>query len=168
MELFFLFIIIFFIVVHAVDARKPNNRTISSDAKSKYAYFRKNNFMTERERVFFQKLKVICGDSLVVFSQVRLSSFLSHKVYGQNYRAALHHINQKSVDFLLCDSRTFRPLIAIELDDRTHDLAERKKRDIEVEAVFKSAKFPLLRTNDVEIDNSELKRKILELLQNQA
>lgn len=132
--------------------------------KPKYSYFRRENFMTEREKIFFRKLQAVCGDSLVVFSQVRVSSLLNHKVRGQNFRAALSRINQKSVDFLLCDSRNLRPLLAIELDDRTHDLPERQKRDLEINIIFKDAKFPLLHIQSLNIENSELKNKILELL----
>ena len=132
--------------------------------KPKYLYFRKANFMTEREKVFFWKLRSVCGDNLVVFSQVRVSSLLNHKVRGQNFRAALSRINQKSVDFLLCDARDLRPLLAIELDDKTHNLPDRRKRDLEVDIIFENAKFPLLRIQSVNIENSELKSKILERL----
>ena len=120
--------------------------------------------MTEREKIFFRKLQVVCGDSLVVFSQVRVFLLLNHKVRGQNFRAALSRINQKSVDFLLCDYRSLRPLIAIELDDKTHNLPDRQKRDLEVDIIFDSAKFPLLHIQNVNIENSELKNRILELL----
>lgn len=132
--------------------------------KPKYSYYRRENFMTEREKIFFRKLQSVCGDSLIVFSQVRISSLLNHKVRGQSFRGALSHINQKSVDFLLCDSRNLRPLIAIELDDSTHSLPDRQKRDSEVDAIFENAKFPLLYIQSINIENSELKNRILELL----
>ena len=124
--IFFIVIGVFFQVFKLDESNKKHSY------RPKYSYFRKANFMTEREKVFFWKLRSVCGDNLVVFSQVRVSSLLNHKVRGQNFRAALSRINQKSVDFLLCDARDLRPLLAIELDDKTHNLPDRKKRDSEV------------------------------------
>ena len=147
---------IYFLTTSSTNKKEKHN--------PKYSYFRRENFMTEREKIFFRKLQVVCGDSLVVFSQVRVFLLLNHKVRGQNFRAALSRINQKSVYFLLCDYRSLRPLIAIELDDKTHNLPDRQKRDLEVDIIFDSAKFPLLHIQNVNIENSELKNKILELL----
>ncbi|MDO4868514.1 MAG: DUF2726 domain-containing protein [bacterium] len=151
-------------LVRIVQKSSPFRIIESEKIKPKYSYFRRQNFMTEREKIFFRKLQSVCGDSLIVFSQVRISSLLNHKVRGQNFRGALSHINQKSVDFLLCDSRNLRPLIAIELDDSTHILSDRQKRDSEVDAIFENAKFPLLHIQNINIENAELKSKILELL----
>ena len=39
----------------------------------------------------------------------------------------------------------FPPVLAIELDDSTHELPERQERDSEVERVLKGAGVPLLR-----------------------
>ena len=52
----------------------------------------------------------------------------------------------------------------IELDDSTHGLPDRQKRDFEVDAIFENAKFPLLHIQNINIENAELKSKILELL----
>ena len=57
----------------------------------------------------------------------------------------LCNINQKSVDFVLCSKATLAPVYAIELDDYTHGLPERVVRDVEVERIFREAKFPLVR-----------------------
>jgi Protein of unknown function (DUF2726) len=57
---------------------------------------------------------------------------------------ALRHINQKSVDFVICD-KEFRTVVAIELDDKTHERPDRIERDEIVEGLFKEAGIRLVR-----------------------
>lgn len=54
-------------------------------------------------------------------------------------------MDRKHVDFLVCDLKSVRPLVALELDDQSHARADRKTRDELVEAVFAAAGLPLLR-----------------------
>lgn len=110
-----------------------------------YHYERRDLIMTQAENNFFKMLDEAIGDNYYVFPQVHLSSLFEHKVYGQDWWKAFHHINRKSVDFVICDKQTVRPLAAIELDDWSHKLDKRKARDTEVERIFKGANFPLLR-----------------------
>jgi hypothetical protein len=51
----------------------------------------------------------------------------------------------KSVDFVICDVLTFDPVAAIEVDDRSHLLPQRRGRDALVNAVFAEIGLPLLR-----------------------
>jgi hypothetical protein len=54
-------------------------------------------------------------------------------------------VDRKHVDFLLCDPRTMRPLIGLELDDRSHQRSDRQERDEFVEQVFAAARLPQVR-----------------------
>lgn len=110
-----------------------------------YHYERRDLIMTRAENDFFKMLDAAVGDNYYVFPQVHLSSLFEHKVHGQDWWKAFHHINRKSVDFVICDKQTVRPLAAIELDDWSHKLDKRQARDAEVERIFKGANFPLLR-----------------------
>jgi very-short-patch-repair endonuclease len=60
-------------------------------------------------------------------------------------RKWLGKILAKHVDFVLCDPESLAPLLAIELDDASHDRPERKERDEFVDHAFESAGLPLLR-----------------------
>ena len=46
--------------------------------------------------------------------------------------------------FLICENGTLRPLIGIELDDCSHQRADRQKRDADVDRIFGAARLPLL------------------------
>lgn len=60
-------------------------------------------------------------------------------------RSYRNRIDRKHVDFLLCDPRTVRPILGIELDDRSHQRPDRQERDALVESVFAAAGLPLAR-----------------------
>jgi hypothetical protein len=55
-----------------------------------------------------------------------------------------NRIAAKHVDYLLCDPVTMKPLVAVELDDASHNRADRKGRDELVDKVFQAAGLPLL------------------------
>ena len=113
-----------------------------------YSYDRKDFIMTKAENDFFGVLKELLQDRYQIFPQVHLDALLDQKVKGQNWKAAFRHINSKSVDFVVCDKTYARPLLAIELDDFSHDAEDRRSRDVEVERIFENANMPLLRFRD--------------------
>jgi very-short-patch-repair endonuclease len=134
--------------------------------KPKYRYTRKQFFLTRAEHEFYNTLIAVVGDKYHVFAQVHLPTILDHKVKGQDWRAALAHINRKSVDFVLCDKAYISPKLAIELDDKSHERPDRQERDREVERMLADAGVPLLRIeNKGRFDPAELAQHINEFLQ---
>lgn len=105
------------------------------------------------------------GKDYHVFAQVHLPTLLDHKIKGQDWRAALAHINQKSVDFVLCDKAYISAKLAIELDDKSHERPDRQERDQVVERILKDAGVPLLRLeNHGTFNPSELMQRVQEAL----
>ena len=160
--LYFLAIpVILVIIIKAITSDSANQKT-----STVYRYNRKYVIMTEREQEFYKKLKLVCGDSILIFPQIHLSSLFFHNVKGQNFKLAFRFINRLSVDFVLVDSRNFKTLLAIELDDSTHNEKDRIKRDLIVNDIFEKANFPFLRVDSIKIDNEKLKEMILESIKN--
>ena len=160
--LYFLAIpVILVIIIKAIASDSGNQKK-----STVYRYNRKYVIMTEREQEFYKKLKLVCGDSILIFPQIHLSSLFFHNVKGQNFKLAFRFINRLSVDFVLVDSRNFKTLLAIELDDSTHNEKDRIKRDLIVNDIFEKANFPLLRVDSIKIDNEKLKQMILENIKN--
>jgi hypothetical protein len=124
-----------------------------------YKYKRRECVMTEYEKKLFDLLQLSVGNKYYVFPQIHLPTLLEHKIVGQNWKGAFHHINQKSVDFVLCDKVTLKPLLAIELDDRTHERPDRQERDKKVEDIFMGADMPLYRLTSIPVVE-ELVKKI--------
>ena len=74
----------------------------------------------------------------------------------QHYdRAGFNKISQKHVDFLICRIEDGMPMMGIELDDPSHEAADRKKRDMEVNGMFASIGLPLVRIPVAEMDQVE-------------
>jgi len=127
----------------------------------KYKYIRRYFFMSRAEHEFYDALSVAAGDEYIIFAQVHLPTLVDHAVKGQSWKGALAHINQKSVDFVLCDKKYISPKLAIELDDKTHQQAGRLGRDREVERILRDAGMPLLRfENHGRFDPQEISEKI--------
>lgn len=118
--------------------------------------------MSKNEHDVFDAIVIAVGDKYHVFPQVKFDKILDWKGNGKNSIYAMRHINQKSVDFLLCDKTYINPRLAIELDDTTHEREDRKERDEIVEGILSAANFPLLRIHYSDTTNSStLKEKII-------
>jgi very-short-patch-repair endonuclease len=130
-----------------------------------YRYGRKDFFMNRAEHEFFDALNSVLDGRYFVFPQVHLSTILEHRIKGQDWRAAFRRINGKSVDFVICDKTYIKPLLAIELDGRSHGVDAVRQRDADIEHIFVKAELPLLRfANHGSPNREEVKRRVLEAL----
>ncbi len=117
------------------------NAKRSNESSTIYRYGRKDFVMNRAEHEFFNILIEVVGSSYYVFPQVLLSTILDHRIKGQDWRAAFRRINGKSVDFVICDKAYIKPLLAIELDGRSHDEEAVRQRDVDVERIFEGAEL---------------------------
>jgi len=142
-----------------------SSETKEEKKKSLYNYKRKDFLVSRPEHEFFDILVEILGNKYHIFTQVHLPTILDHKIKGQTWKAAFSHINGKSVDFVVCDKAYIKPLLAIELDDKSHDRLDRIERDSEVERMLQEAGMPLLRFgNNGSFNKEEISRIVLEKL----
>lgn len=116
-------------------------RQDTTPAKLPLNYRLQNHFLSKAELAFHATLKEAVQSQAIICPKVRLADifFVPGKSYAQYNRIA-----QKHVDFLLCDPATMRPLVGVELDDRSHDLPERQARDQFVDEVFQAANLPII------------------------
>lgn len=84
------------------------------------------------------------GADYLIMCKVRLADVVTCPV-RRDRRGPFAAISQKHLDFVLCDPSTTRIILAIELDDRSHDSPRRQKRDALVDDALRSADVPLLR-----------------------
>lgn len=142
------------LLLSIVTSNAANKRKVFKD--NVYTYTAKILPMTKAGSEFFFKLDEAVSERYYVFPQVHLSSVLDHKVKGQDWRYAFRHKNGKFVDYVLCDKQNLQPACAIELDDYSHDKADRQKRDKEVERIFEGANLPLIRFKNKDASTSEI------------
>lgn len=111
-----------------------------------YPFHLRDDFLSPAELSFFQVLRSVTGEQVVACAKVSLGDlFFAQTGDARKNRAVANRIDRKHVDFLLCEMATMRPMLGIELDDRSHDRPERKARDELVDGVFAAAGLPLLR-----------------------
>ncbi len=109
-------------------------------------YAVRDDFLSPAEQSFYLVLKAAVGDRVLISPKVSLGDLFYARVNDPSrYRTLSNRIDRKHVDFLLCDPRTVRPVVGIELDDRSHQRSDRQARDAFVEKVFAAAALPLVR-----------------------
>ena len=168
---FLILIILLLVVALLLKFSMPNKRSKGSkndwkrregedDASiGSYTYSRKPA-LTPTERDFFIKLYAAAKTHYWVFAKVSL-----HDVVKNNEYAGWSKIAQKHVDFVLCDPRDASVVLAIELDDWTHNKSNAQKRDAQKDDVLESAGVPLLRVKVGDNDTAiiAVKNKLLEI-----
>jgi hypothetical protein len=135
----------------AVDDLVQRVAGLLSDQKKKpqkvrFPYHLRDDFLTPAEHNFYLVLNKAVGDWALICPKVSLNDLFYAKSsdYGQ-YLTCTNKIDRKHVDFLLCEPQSVRPMLGIELDDKSHRRKDRQKRDRFVEGVFAAAKLPLVR-----------------------
>jgi len=98
------------------------------------------HFLSPAELSFYLVLMQVVGGKYQICPKVRLIDLFK----GAD-QAARNSINKSHVDFVVCDPKTMKPLLAIELDDASHNRDRRKARDSFVDEVFMCAGLRLVR-----------------------
>lgn len=108
-------------------------------------YIRKSALLSSAETKFLRALRQAIGRDFEIFSKVRIADVLDVPTFfnKQKQRTAFNKIAAKHLDYVLCD-KNFNIICAIELDDRSHELKERKKRDEFVDRACTAAKLPIV------------------------
>ena len=117
---------------------------MGSCSTSTLPYSSRVSLLSPGENAFFAALtQAVRGDWLIM-SKVRLADIVtcSRSKWKRGFGGA---ISQKHIDFVLCDKADCAFVLAIELDDRSHDAPHRQERDHFVDGVFATAAVPLLR-----------------------
>jgi hypothetical protein len=128
------------------DEDEDEDEPRQAKGERRYPYRLRDDFLSPAELSFFRVLQVAADGWAVALAKVSLGDlfYAASGDSGEN-RAYRNKIDRKHVDFLLCDPRTIAPLVGIELDDRSHQRADRQRRDSFVERVFGAAGLPLAR-----------------------
>jgi hypothetical protein len=104
----------------------------------------RDDFLSGAESSFYRVLHNVVEEDYLIFPKVSLRDIFFVSKPNENM-AYYNKIDRKHVDFLLCSTSTLRPSLAIELDDGSHQRADRIERDNFVDLVFVSAGLRLVR-----------------------
>lgn len=114
-----------------------------SDYTGKY---QKKLLLTKNEWYEYRKLKQLAENKgLQVCPKVRLLDLIEPRRGDPKYKTHFYKIQAKHVDFVICDQNLYVKAI-LELDDNSHNQAERKKRDEFVDQILKDVGYTVIRT----------------------
>lgn len=101
--------------------------------------------MTDSEVLFFKKLRSALPE-YEIFGQVQLSRMIEPSDEAASERQFwFNRVCRQSVDFVLVAQDLQRVLVAIELDDWTHESKARQKQDAKKDKALASAGIPIIR-----------------------
>ncbi len=129
-------------------ALRQRDRALEADEPTKtqeLAYQKKHYLLTISERSFFEVLRLIVGERFYIFPQVNLDKLVHVAAHTGRYFSYFQRMNKYSVDLVICDKKDLCPLLAIELDDASHNFAKRQERDLKIGVILEEAGLPLLR-----------------------
>ncbi len=114
--------------------------------KRRKDYVRKN-LLSAAELSFFKALELAISTRYKIFAKIRLADILgvAPGLQKSERQSAFNRIQSKHVDFVLCDNGDLSVQCVIELDDKSHEAADRKVRDVFVDSALESAGIPIAR-----------------------
>ena len=122
--------------------------------------------MTDSEVIFFKKLQQAIPECHI-FSQVQLSRIIEpSEEAGSDRQFWFNRICRQSVDYVLVAADAQTTLLAIELDDWTHESKARQKADAKKDKALASAGIPILRFHAERLPSIEiLRHEILQVIE---
>lgn len=143
-------VFLFLIVITFIAPKRPRS------------YEAQDSLLTKHELFFYRSLVPVVKElGYMICCKVRMADIIK-PVYNTNWQTAFNKISSKHIDFVLCDKKTMKPLLAVELDDRSHERFDRIERDNFVNIAFKDAGIPILHVKN----SDDLKQKITKILNN--
>lgn len=103
--------------------------------------------LTQSEQNLYRTLQKGLSNKFLILMKVRVADVLQPErgMDKSAWQSAFNRIKAKHFDFVLCSQNNYEIIAAIELDDSSHQRADRKKRDNFLNAACESANFPLIR-----------------------
>jgi len=118
-------------------------RRLSSAATQSFPFAKRKYFFSAAERSFYEVLRRLVPEH-VVFAKVGLDELVYVTKKGSEWRSHQNRIDRKHLDFVICDTN-LAPVVAIELDDSSHNEQRRRERDVFVDQVLAAAGIPIIR-----------------------
>jgi len=108
-------------------------------------YRKTDAMLDEVHRELFQSLQAMVGPALHVFPCVQLSELLDLVGGNESRDAELAiRIRSTSVDFVLCDAKTTKPMLVVEARNTYDESDETRQRDQFIDQMLNDARLPLL------------------------
>lgn len=119
---------------------KPKNNSKNKNQSSQVKYQSKQ-LMSEYEKYFYEILSKNFAQEYIIMPQVNLASIIEKiKDFPKQYQNELY----RNIDFGIFDKNSMKPLLLIEINDKTHNQPDRIKRDLKVKEICNQANIKLI------------------------
>ena len=123
-------------------------------------YGRKGSILSRNEEKLYRSLLRAVTTDYQVMAKVRLWDILWLVNEPPDRKQHLSRLSCRHVDFLLCEPLTLQPLLAVELDDRSHLNPYAQENDRYKNELFAAAGLPLLRLPHSNFPPQQLRNRI--------
>lgn len=117
---------------------------LGASRRSALPYRRRRSLLSRGEKAFYDVLRVAVAERFGIAIKPRLADVVLCP-RTRWHSAAGARVKPRHVDFLLYDHETTAPVLALELDDASHDAPERRERDAFVDEALLVAGVVLVR-----------------------
>lgn len=117
---------------------------VPTGEKITYPYKLTQRVFSPKEGYFYRDVRPIADKlGLIVFTKMRLADLLYIPKGTENEKAWFNRIKAKHIDFIFVDSN-YKIRLLVEIDDQTHNRADRQARDEEVDEMFRQQGLEVL------------------------
>jgi Protein of unknown function (DUF2726)/Topoisomerase DNA binding C4 zinc finger len=143
MSLLFIAVIAIAVLALLATLLKNNQGTTSGP---EIAFDSQGELFSPAERSFLGVLEKALGDDYRVFGKVRLGDIVkpTRGLSNSQRQTALNKVNRKHLDLLVCRADDLSFVVAVELDDQSHQRKDRKSRDLFVDEALESARIRIV------------------------
>lgn len=123
--------------------------------------YKKKFLLTKNEWAFYKSLKPVADElGYTVLAKIRVADLVEVTAKDRSeWQKYFNKVNKKHVDFVLAKPENLQIVLLIELDDNSHNEAQ-KKRDDFIDELYKQTGYKFLRTRGT----GELKEQIQAIL----
>lgn len=123
--------------------------------------YRKRYLLTKNEWSFYKNLKPVADElGYTVLAKIRVADLVEVTAKDRSeWQKYFNKISKKHIDFILAKPENLQIVLLIELDDNSHNEAQ-KKRDDFIDELYKQTGYKFLRTRGT----GELKEQIQAIL----
>lgn len=124
--------------------------------------YRRKLLLTKNEWAFYKELKPIADEmKLSILAKIRVADLVEvdKSVNKKEWQKYFNKINKKHIDFALANPANLKIEMLIELDDNSHNEAQ-KDRDKFIDELYKKTGYAFIRTRGT----GELKERIVNVL----
>ena len=130
-------------------------------------YVRSKSVLTFQERKLLGTIRKAINNEYIILMKVRMGDFIYIANQPKDGTFYPNQVIFKHVDFLLCGKFRVEPLLVIELDDSSHNSAQRMESDKVKNEICDAVGLPYLRIAlkkryDPDLLRRQIKEKILE------